>query len=122
MFSPTKENLKNIRAASGQLRFGSVLYQTRGIHPDPKFYKYYWYIFTEDSPSVEEGFWDQKNRLSTYEAMNQIRTLRKSGVSAIIYNVRIPRECDLFDVSNEKWTEWAPAFEDDTDQLWNGHK
>ena len=42
----------------------------------------------------------------------------------ILYNTRLPREGTIFDPAAKKWQDraWAPAFDEDTDEIWNGHK
>ena len=93
---------------------------------DPRWYKYVWQIWTPDSPLEGPEFFQHGPRYCTarfHEA--QVRLLG-TGVSGFIYNRQLPRRGlgKPFDLTHARWAnrEWAPAWEDDPDPEWNGHK
>jgi hypothetical protein len=96
------------------------------LHPNPKYYKYYWWVFWKDSPCDGEQFLSQSNRLSSKQAFDLIDKLKTIGHSHWVYNRRLPRldSDNPFDVNAEKWRdiEWALAFDQDTDEEINGIK
>jgi len=101
----------------------------QGVHPNPRFYKYYWRVFHADSPFVGVNFFRQCERICTYEAMNLIKRLQEKGRGYIIYNVRFPRAGDdvPFDFTHNRWRGVgeliiAPQFDDDADPEYQGHK
>ena len=98
------------------------------LHPNPEFYKYYFYHFTEDSPQEGEAFFKNKdNRLCIAEAMKQRKAIEAAGDLAFAYNRRHPRRGDAtpFDESHPKWknVEWAPPLSEDPDPpVEGGHR
>jgi hypothetical protein len=97
-----------------------------GIHPNPKFYKYYWHVFWEDSPCDGKEFFDNKYRMSTKSAMDLIDKLKIKDKPCWLYNRRLPRAdvANPFDVNSKVWkdSEWAVSFDEDTDKIYQGHK
>jgi hypothetical protein len=61
------------------------------MHPNPKFYKYYWWIFWKDSPCDGKAFLSKGNRLTTKQASNLMKKLDYESESYWIYNCRLPR-------------------------------
>ena len=94
------------------------------LHPNPHFWKYKWNIFHDKSPEGKQFF--KTPELSTKEAMDLIESLKSHDKGCLIYNRRLPRQgMDVpFDFSNYKWADYeiAPAYEDDLDPVWTGHK
>lgn len=95
----------------------------QGMHPNPRFYKYYWHVFSRDSKFEGAEFF-ARCRMSTYEALNEIAKLKKAGKTYIIYNRSLPRSGPDTPFSKSKSTKWAPAYDDDPDLPWGkmGHK
>lgn len=97
------------------------------LHPRPEFYKYYFYLFTEDSPQEGRAFFNKDNRMCVAAYQKRCEEIKASGDLAYAYNRRHPRrgEATPFDEDHPKWenVEWAPPLEDDPDPpLKNGHR
>lgn len=128
---------------------GESLWQGMLLHDNPRLFKYRWTIFTpveaiENKPFHQAGteprnqfewdeFWgmpcDAVRRktppaLSTAAAMWRIRELHNTGVIMLIRNRRVRRLGDATPWSDHKVSigAHAPAYEDDLDPPWHGHK
>jgi len=100
----------------------------RRVHPNPRFYKYYWWIFHEGSPCDGEAFLGDEFRLATREAIELMDRLDAEGKPYWTYNRKLPR-ADLantpWDFNSHAWEgqEWAPPFDADPDPIHpNGHR
>jgi len=96
-----------------------IRFSGRFLHPRPEFYKYYFYLFTEDSPQEGRAFFNKENRMCIATYRKRCREIEASGGLAYAYNERHPRRGNAtpFDESHPKWddVEWAPPLEDDPD-------
>jgi hypothetical protein len=96
------------------------------MHPNPRFYKYYWWVFTLESEREGRDFLDKTPPLSTAAYIKVLEEVNRKGGICIIYNRHKPRRFDgmPFDPESDRWrdAEWAPAFEDDPDPEWAGFK
>jgi hypothetical protein len=94
------------------------------LHPNPRFYKYVWWVFSKYSTAEGQEFFSEANRLTTAAAMRLLERLKAENEPCVLYNARLPRAGSIFDPTAEKWqsVEWAPAYEEDKDESWNGHK
>jgi hypothetical protein len=94
------------------------------MHPKPNFYKYYWLIFWQGSPCEEGLFMSDEYWLTTKKAMDFIEELESKGEHCWIYNRRRPRldPNNPFDVNSKRWGKWAVSFDEDTDEIYKGHK
>jgi hypothetical protein len=100
----------------------------RGMHPNPYFYKYYWWIFHEGSPCEGMEFLEDEFRIPFREAFELTEHLRALGKPFWMYNRKLPRA----DWANTPWDpdahawkdqEWAPPFDADPDPIHpNGHR
>ncbi len=101
-----------------------------GVHPNPRFYKYYWWIFWNESPVDGKEFLTDKYRLSTAAAIQLLNSLSEQNEPCWLYNKRLPRHGSAipFDAHSTRWkkVEWAPAYDEDADPIadgkWLGHK
>ena len=105
---------------------GSWSYASR-MHPNPYFWKYSWWVFHEGSPCDGWQFLQPEHRLPTGIALPLARDIRERGGLCLVYNRRLPRLDPVrspFDPAHPRWIdyEWAPAFEDDTDPLYQDFK
>jgi hypothetical protein len=93
------------------------------MHSNPRFYKYVWWVFWKGSPA-EGGEFLALHPMATAEAMKLIERLEHENEPHMVYNDRLPRRGTIFDPTAKKWqnAEWAPAFDEDGDETWNGHK
>lgn len=93
----------------------------QGVHPNPRFYKYVWWVFWSESPAEGWGFLSNRYRLSTAAAVELLAELKARGEPYWLYNQRLPRRdpANPFDVNHPRWqdVEWAPAYDDDSDPV-----
>ena len=121
MIMPNRKNLA-IHSADGHIWLGQYAH----MHPNPRFFKYLWRIFTADTPWENAEFFRTAPRLCTHDAMAMMDALWEARQPQIIYNQRLPRK-DLalpFDWTSERWStaKFACAYDDDADPVWNGFK
>lgn len=97
----------------------------KGIHPNPRFYKYKWRIFWQGS-SVEGAAFFRTEPLSISAALDLIGWLESQNESFIVYNTRYPRRGNvIWDADPPRWkgVEFAPAYDADEDpQIESGHR
>lgn len=125
MLIPTFEKLAELTMINGQkLHFAGGSH----IHPNPRLYKYYWWVFTKESPSEGEAFLTDNNRLCMSDFDQQIKHCISQNLSAYIYNQRYYRydehlPWDYEKLKQNKDIQFAPSFELDLDPLTpNGYK
>ena len=125
--TPEFKMLERIRAESttGRQWYAGATF----MHRNPRFFKYYWWVFWKESPIEGEEFLSREYRLSTAVAMQLLDRLREQNETCLIYNRRHPRMDKAnvpfpFNPESERWkdTEWAPAYDEDPDPVWNGYK
>lgn len=90
-------------------------------HGKPRFYKYYWWVFTAESPVEGDNFLTETYRLSHAEYDERIAVCRTRGMSAMVYNKKCYRTgadtpWDKHRL-NERGACLAPSFNDDTDPV-----
>lgn len=99
---------------------------TPGMHPKPRFYKYYWHVFWEGSLCDGDEFFKKENRMTTKKAFDFIEELKKMDKPCWVYNHCYPRldPSNPFDVNSARWQgiSWAVSWDDDTDEEYKGHK
>jgi hypothetical protein len=100
---------------------------SQSIHPNPRFYKYYWWIFWSESPTEGRDFLTEEHRLSIAPAMQLMNRLGEEKEPHIFINEQWPRldPVNPFDLNHHRWssvTNWAPSFDEDPDPEWNGHR
>ena len=113
----------HLRRAKAQGDTGISFYGSF-LHPNPAFYKYYFYLFTEESVHEGKDFFCPENRLCIAEYERRSQEIRDAGDLAYAYNSRHPRrgEATPFDPSHPKWAdaEWAPPLSEDPDPAVEG--
>lgn len=95
------------------------------IHPNPKFYKHRFQIYTPDLPWEGSDFFLNAPRLGFAEFWTILDQYRTDERSCLIYVYKQPRKGNTpFDPSSKKWSQvqFAPAWEDDADPVEDGHK
>lgn len=115
--NPSMKTLERLN----ELGFGSIIY-AQNMHPNPLFYKYYWWVFSKYSEDEGNDFLTDKNKLCTYDAVMLVDALQKENCSFIIYNKKCPRKGNKTPFDKSKDLDWAPDYYDDTDPEWHGHK
>src|SRR5467141_4054126 len=90
----------------------------QGMHPNRKFYKYYWWVFHTDSPCDGPAFLTDACRLSTAAAFQLLARLAQAGELSWLYNRQVPRrdaDHTPWDPQAPRWegVVWAPAYAED---------
>lgn len=120
MMLPTYTELNNLRESG--YGYSSC---AKGIHQNPRYYKYKWRIFWQGSPVEGEAFF-RTEPLSISAALEQIRWLEQQNESFIVYNSCYPRKgTGIWDADAPRWkgTKFAPAYDDGNDPpIESGHR
>jgi hypothetical protein len=119
----TKESL------SLRKEFNALFISGSNLVPSPRLYKYYWWIYSLESPfeNAEEIFFKDEHRLSTKQAVELIDRLHGEKISYAYVNTKYTR------LGNKIWDYdklkaefpniiFAPSYDDDTDEAWREHK
>jgi hypothetical protein len=105
-----------------------VLYCKGGtLHPNPRFYKHYWQVFTPQCGLEGDLFFEKAPMLCTHDFLKTLEELQAAGQSCMVYEWTRPRKDpnNPFDWNHPRWKdrEVAPAWDDDTDPVTvGGHK
>ena len=127
-FRITKENgLKRLKQSGEDFMIAFI--SGSNLHPNPKLYKYYWWIYSMESQerSAAEVFYTKAYRLTTKQFEEESIRLQDNKISFAYVNRKLHRLGTTFDYEKlkEKYPdmEFAPAYEDDNDEMIeNGHK
>jgi hypothetical protein len=97
------------------------------VHPNPRFYKYYWWVFHKDSPCDGQKLLSKRNRLNFAAAFQLMDSLEEAGEPYWVYNMQLPRRDPVntpWDFESPRWksVEWARAYAEDPDAEYEGHK
>jgi hypothetical protein len=96
----------------------------QGVHPNPRFFKYYWWVFWNESPVDGQEFLGDAFRLSSAAALRLIDELKAKNEPYWLYNEKVPRmdPTNPFDPQSPYWTgtEWAPQYDEDPDPIADG--
>lgn len=119
MLRPTYEKLADMTAARGPGIFNAGC---SAVHPNPRLYKYYWWIFTQDSPVEGFEFLTDEYRLSTANFQSQVAYCKQHNISAYIFNQKQYRydtalPWDYDKLQQREGIIFAPGFDDDPDPL-----
>lgn len=123
----TKESAKKYIEDIGK-DFTMICVSGSGVHENPKFYKYYWWIYSMESQedSAAEVFYKKEYRLSLKEFNDEAKRLESNKISFAYVNSKVHRLGSILNYNKlkEKYPdiEFAPSFEDDTDEIFKGHK
>lgn len=117
MTEPTFERLREEKEAG--LR--GIRFQGRFLHPNPAFYKYYFYLFSEEASTEGRAFFSVENRLCIHAYRQRCEAFPSETDLAFAYNERLPRRGPEipFDEDHPRWEgqEWAPPLADDLDPV-----
>lgn len=124
----TKENAKKRLEQRGK-EFMVIFVSGSNINPNPKLYKYYWWIYSMESKekSAAEVFYSKAHRLSTKKFEEEAIRLQDNKISFAYVNRKLHRLGTIFDyeklLKEFSDIEFAPAYEDDSDEMnEEGHK
>lgn len=104
--------------------------QATGVHPNPRFFKYYFWVFWSGSPVDGPAFLETRYRLPFSATLELRAALESKGERYILYNRQLPR-CDAanpFDLGAKTWggREVALPYDEDPDPIargqWAGHR
>ncbi len=109
-----------------------------GVHENPRFYKYYWRIWTRDDAIADTEMPEMKRHYGYYPwnyivpalsfstAINRMQTLCACDELFLVSEEKIKREDPEapwdFDVIRARGGQLAPAYDDDADEPFFGHK
>lgn len=119
MIKPTRENWERF-TPNGLVSFAQRL------HPQPRFYKYLWQVWTPTSESEGEDFFRFGPRFTTAQYVVLREGMLQAGEPGWVYNRQLlPLGAGTpFDPKHPRWQGvlFAPAWDDDSDPVWEGHK
>jgi hypothetical protein len=123
MLNPTYENL------IGQLveDMPSVHIALGSPSGNPRFYKFYWRVFSLESRLEGSAFLRRAPRLCNAAYVIEVERLLARGTSCLVYGLRRPRldPDNPWDLTKAKWkgVKFAPSWDDDKDPIvTGGHK
>lgn len=127
---PTKRHFDRLR--------GPLWIAAYGIHDNPRFYKHYWRIWTWMDVIADEDLPDFKRRFGPYpwlvivpelsfsEAIKRMKRLCGHGERFMVSDERVKRDDPTapWDIGliKSKGGRVAPAYDDDQDEAFFGHK
>ena len=94
----------------------------RNIHPNQKWYKYYFWIFTAESPIDGHSFLSDEYKLTFYEFEKELERVKSLRLETWVYNIKLHRlgydsPFDEQKLRDRGITDFAPSFEDDLDPV-----
>lgn len=89
------------------------------VHPNPRFFKHYWWIFHRDSPAESDDFLTDKYRMRHGTAMSWLEEWSSERGEVLVYMRRIHRlgPGTPF-IPSSHIPVWAPSYDDDPDPPW----
>ncbi|WP_151671957.1 hypothetical protein [Nitrincola schmidtii] len=117
MRTPSFERINKTKH-SGKIYFAG----SRPVHPNPTWFKYYWWIFTAESPIDGHSFLSDENKLTFFEYERELERFKGIGLEAWVYNIKLHRlvEGSPFDETKLRArgiNDFAPAFYEDKDPV-----
>lgn len=93
----------------------------------PKLYKYFWQVFSVESPWENDEFFASAPQLCTADMVQTTERLLAAGHSCVLYGWKRPRTGPgtPWKLDHPRWKDvaFAPPREDDTDEIsLGGHK
>jgi hypothetical protein len=106
---------------------GEVHSYAKRMHPNPRYYKYLWWVFWRNSPCDGNAFLTDEHSLRTADAMALMDQLILANESHWIYNRVSPRDdpgVAPFDRNAPKWknARFASPLAKDGDPEWRGFR
>ena len=103
---------------SGKIYFAG----SRPVHENPRWYKYFWFLFTAESPTDGHSFLSDENKLTFFEFERELERVKGIGLEAWVYNVKLHRiggdsPFDETKLRSRGITEFAPSFDQDLDPV-----
>ena len=92
-----------------------------GPSGNPRHYKYFWQVFSEESSLEGEAFLQHAPRLCTAEFEAELARLYNRGLSCLVYGWRLPRKdpTNPWDLDSARWKDvtFAPSWDEDPDPI-----
>ena len=106
---------------------GEVHSYAQRMHPNPRYYKYIWWVFWEGSPCEGEAFLAEENSLCTAHAMALQKRLSQAGEAYWLYNRARPRDepgVTPFNKDAPRWKNvtFVSSLDIDPDPDWQGFR
>ena len=125
MMRPTCKNLQEI--ADGETASVHIASGSAGPQGNPRLYKYFWRVFSAQSPWEGDDFFMHAPALCTADYEKEVERLLALNLSCLIYGFRRPRKdpSNPWDLSNPKWKDrqFAISWDEDDDPIVDGgHK
>ena len=122
---PTYQNLEKIAdGANAAVYFVSGSSAPQG---NPRMYKYFWRVFSKQSPWEDDDFFTYAPALCTADCEKEVQRLLSLNLSCLIYGFRRPRKDpnNPWDMNSSKWenVQFAVSWDEDDDPIVSGgHK
>lgn len=123
------ESIRNSKRITKEwLKGKRVFVDGSNLHPNPRFYKYYWWVFYSktDAKNAAEIFWRTEHRLTTAEFAHLMKRLTEEQLYYAYVNRRYYRLGMIWDYHalSHKYPglKFASAYDDDPDELYEKHK
>jgi hypothetical protein len=122
MMSPTYRNLK--ATTSWWRPSVSICSGSRGPQGNPRFYKYYWRVFSLECPWEDGDFFKYASVLCNAACEKEVERLLQKRRSCMIYGFKLPRKDpgNPWDMTHARWanTAFALCWDEDTDPVVEG--
>jgi hypothetical protein len=122
MMLPTYRNLK--ATTSWWRPSFSICSGSYGPQGNPRFYKYYWRIFSLESPWEDADFFKNAPAFCNADCEKEIARLLRKRRSCLIYGFKRPRRdpANPWDLTHPKWAkaEFAVSWDEDSDPVVEG--
>jgi hypothetical protein len=125
MLHPTYKNLeKATDGANANVYYASGAPAPQG---NPRMYKYFWRVFSAQSPWEDDDFFTYAPVLCTADCEKEVQRLLVLNLSCLLYGFRRPRKdpANPWDMNNPRWVgvQFAVSWDEDVDPIVSGeHK
>lgn len=125
MMPPTYRNLH--RSTDRETPWVSYCSGSPSPQGNPRFYKYYWQVFSLECPWEEGDFFQHAPVLCNADFEKEVQRLLSRKLSCMIYGFRRPRRdpANPWDLNSPRWegVTFAVSWDEDTDPVVDGgHK
>ena len=120
-------NLRQQLAKEPAERKGMTHSLARGVHPNPRFWKYRWKIFVVGPEDYRVGSMKRLTlampEIGHAEFLRRASWLKDNGIRWAVSNRRQRREHELWSADVAKREKLAPSYDDDPDEVaGDGHR
>jgi hypothetical protein len=118
MIEPTLSNLERLVQENAGRRGGRAVFQSDGLHPNPRAYKHRWWVFHAGSPVEGWAFLNSDEYAINTAALEPLLAeFRSRNEVCIVYGHGVHRhgQGSPFDPDSPAIVRWAPGYDEDTD-------